>query len=901
MCVSVFDRLTSQSMGRHEAHGTSGEEGYNGSINIVLHRKKLERLSAVEDIQVEVSVSELERAIQERGLDQVMVVRSDEKDELNMMIPEDRLGFDVLERYVDPSLEIPTIDVETQGEGPMMSLRDLKAYFDTPEKNRSRLLNVVSFNLGYTALDGYIVPPAVVRDMDVVGRCWPSGDARYQKDDNPFSETHMRKVEEAYSCPKTLAYLLMGPAGAYTDWHVDMGGSSVWYHVIRGSKIFMAAPDTEHNRNEFVSWSSSEEQVEFLGDRLEKCVRLRLMAGDTLFLPGGWFHAVSTPMDSLVVGGNFINVYRLKNALGVVDIERRLRIDSDAHYPKFKMLMYYAACDLVRRSQRGRALYDDGAVHGVPGLSEMEIKGLPYLADYLEHFAKKRRRNAKQRQMRTIVDILRYEIERYNLRDGEGDDGGDASSTPCSTEKAKENKQPSPEIASLCNEDQGARAEVGQKKTSTKTEKKRKIRDASVEGDSIIDLTKDLLVEGEEMDSDPKPESEPQRGPHKKGASTKPASNILLSKEASGAPRKEASRNNGFFPKYSEKVFAGQNEDVRMRALQIHAAVASNLVQEKKVKQMKQSSQKTDSDSVLRKAVERRLINIEKLVRQLESDRRVYAQHVSGEILLKDRGEKIRNNVDMLSKDLNKQAKEFAKFVEDTPEATGHVTVLKPRFSKTIEYLDHEKQHHQGHREEHVGNSINLEYDVRETMQPHRTEGAMAMQFRLTKASPSPVDTRIEKEIKQMDGLPREKPQIDRSRHLNSVVSAKTPEQANLNGKRPPQSLKTTGEDTSGADMITRASTPNQIDAPKQTSTQRPRNVMDSRTLRVALNVLRQENRYMTPKEITRFALEQGMLDFRSDLGDCIGFELSVESQVPNSRITQVNCRYGLKDWKTTP
>lgn len=884
-------------MGRHDAHGSSGEEGYSGSINIGLHRKKLERLSAVEDIQVEVSVSELERAIEERGLDQVMVVRSQEKDGLNMMIPEDRLGFDGLERYVDPSLEIPTIDVETQGEGPMMSLRDLKAYFDTPEKNRSRLLNVVSFNLGYTALDGYIVPPAVVRDMDVVGRVWPSGDARYQKDDNPFSETHTKKMEEAYSCPKTLAYLLMGPAGAYTDWHVDMGGSSVWYHVIRGSKIFMAAPDTEHNKNEFVSWSSSEEQVEFLGDRLERCVRLRLMAGDTLFLPGGWFHAVSTPMDSLVVGGNFINVYRLKNALGVVDIERRLRIDPDAHYPKFKMLMYYAACDLVRRSQRGRALYDDGAVHGVPALSEMEIKGLPYLADYLEHFAKKRRRNAKQRQMRTIVDILRYEIERYNLTDGEGDD---ASSTPCSTEKAKENKQPSPEIASLCNED--ARTEADQKKTNKKAEKKRKMRETSVEGDSIIDLTKDLPGEGEEMDSDPKPESEPQRGPDKKGASAKLTGKVVSSKEASGAPRKEVSRNNGFFPKYSEKAFAGQNEDVRMKALQIHAAVASNLVKEKKVKKTKQASQATDSDTVLRKAVERRLIHIEKLVRQLESDRRVYAQHASGEILLKDHGEKIRNNVDMLSKDLSKQAKEFAKFVEDTPKATEHVRVLKPRFSKTIEYLDRETHRHQGHREEHIANPMSPKYHGRENTQPRRAGGAMATQFRLTKASPLSVDTRIEKEIKQMNGLPRGKPQTDHSKQLDAVVSAKTPDQAKPKGKLPTESLKTTGKDTSGADIITRAPTPNQTDdAPKQTSAQRPRNVMDSRTLRVALNVLRQENRYMTPKEITRFALEQGMLDFRSDLGDCIGFELSVESQVPNSRITQVNCRYGLKDWNTTP
>jgi hypothetical protein len=28
-------------------------------------------------------------------------------------------------------------------------------------------------------------------------------------------------------------YCLMGVRGSYTDWHVDFGGSSVWYHVLK--------------------------------------------------------------------------------------------------------------------------------------------------------------------------------------------------------------------------------------------------------------------------------------------------------------------------------------------------------------------------------------------------------------------------------------------------------------------------------------------------------------------------------------------------------------------------------------------------------------------------------------------------------------------------------------------
>lgn len=32
-------------------------------------------------------------------------------------------------------------------------------------------------------------------------------------------------------------YCLMSVAGCYTDFHIDMGGTSVWYHVLRGSKV----------------------------------------------------------------------------------------------------------------------------------------------------------------------------------------------------------------------------------------------------------------------------------------------------------------------------------------------------------------------------------------------------------------------------------------------------------------------------------------------------------------------------------------------------------------------------------------------------------------------------------------------------------------------------------------
>ncbi len=38
-------------------------------------------------------------------------------------------------------------------------------------------------------------------------------------------------------CWQVLLYALMSPQDAYTDFHVDFGGSSVWYHIISGRKV----------------------------------------------------------------------------------------------------------------------------------------------------------------------------------------------------------------------------------------------------------------------------------------------------------------------------------------------------------------------------------------------------------------------------------------------------------------------------------------------------------------------------------------------------------------------------------------------------------------------------------------------------------------------------------------
>lgn len=60
---------------------------------------------------------------------------------------------------------------------------------------------------------------------------------------------------------KVLLYALMGVGGCVTDFHVDFGGSSVWYHIVSGRKIFLLVPPTKDNIDQFEQWSSCPAQV----------------------------------------------------------------------------------------------------------------------------------------------------------------------------------------------------------------------------------------------------------------------------------------------------------------------------------------------------------------------------------------------------------------------------------------------------------------------------------------------------------------------------------------------------------------------------------------------------------------------------------------------------------------
>lgn len=102
-------------------------------------------------------------------------------------------------------------------------------------------------------------------------------------------------------------YLLMGAAGSYSNFHIDFGGSSVWYNVIKGKKIFLLSPPTDHNLDAFHQWyhlsplSSSLPPLTLgylkpLSESLffplftKETAMVEVNEGESIVIPGGWAH-----------------------------------------------------------------------------------------------------------------------------------------------------------------------------------------------------------------------------------------------------------------------------------------------------------------------------------------------------------------------------------------------------------------------------------------------------------------------------------------------------------------------------------------------------------------------------------------------------------------------------------
>ena len=317
------------------------------------------------------------------------------QDALDMVIPRDLTVRQVAELYgLDEKVEV--IDVKSQnGEDKKWNMRRWVDYYESQGDKVVR--NVISLEVSQSKLGRLIRRPKIVRDLDLQDSVWPV-------------ELHAKG-----DFPKVQFYCLMSVADCFTDFHIDFGGSSVFYHILKGKKTFFFIPPHEKHLKKYEEWCMSPAQNwTFLGDQTKECYRVDLSEGDTMLIPAGWIHAVWTPEDSLVIGGNFLTRMHYQMQIRVAQIEKATGVARKFRYPHFQKLLWYTALRYLEEDpfpesvseslltgqsfQRERPTYEDFHAWGDysnPGpenyharyYSKAELDGLPELGRYLQRTA----------------------------------------------------------------------------------------------------------------------------------------------------------------------------------------------------------------------------------------------------------------------------------------------------------------------------------------------------------------------------------------------------------------------------------------------------------------------------------------------------------------------------------
>ncbi|VDK49509.1 unnamed protein product [Anisakis simplex] len=201
------------------------------------------------------------------------------------------------------------------------------------------------------ALSEFVQPPKLVADLSWVHKFWPQN----KKDSTPVSAMITSRTvfnEHLRAKPEVELFCLVGMKDSYTDFHIDFGGSSVWYHVFKGRKVFYVVAPLERNLQAFSNYQNMANRTEvFFGDLIApgQLFKVIINEGETLMIPSGWIHAVWTPCDSLVFGGNFLHSLNIEMQLRIYEMETSLETEDRFMFPSFELVNWYAAVSILSK------------------------------------------------------------------------------------------------------------------------------------------------------------------------------------------------------------------------------------------------------------------------------------------------------------------------------------------------------------------------------------------------------------------------------------------------------------------------------------------------------------------------------------------------------------------------
>ena len=280
--------------------------------------------------------------------------------------------MDQVTEKVGEDHKVPVMDVMTQNNSPFWNMAKWRDYYQQSREERDKVRNVISLEISETELGREIKIPKIVEDLDIVYKLF---------EDNSKLNFSQLLDESGIVPPKVQKYILMSIAGSYTDFHIDFAGTSVYYSPISGHKQFILFPPLKRNLEIYKKWCLSDDQNKTWLPSLiptlkqSEIARLRqtrtpeaylnngfaidIFPGDLLLLPSMWIHSVYTKEDSIIIGGNYLNLLSLKTHLQAHQIEIATRVDEQFKFPNFVKFVWLIAYYLIKNNDYDEAIHEE--------------------------------------------------------------------------------------------------------------------------------------------------------------------------------------------------------------------------------------------------------------------------------------------------------------------------------------------------------------------------------------------------------------------------------------------------------------------------------------------------------------------------------------------------------------
>ncbi|XP_069592852.1 lysine-specific demethylase PHF2 isoform X2 [Ranitomeya imitator] len=315
----------------------------NGS-QVFIKELRSRTFPSAEDVVAKLNGSQLTvEYFEDTGFTEPILVPK--KDGLGLSVPAPTFYVSDVENYVGPERVVDVTDVTKQKDCKMKLKEFVDYYYST---NRKRVLNVINLEFSDSRMSSFVESPEIVKKLSWVENHWPD-DALLAK-------------------PKVTKYCLICVKDSYTDFHIDSGGASAWYHVLKGEKIFYLIRPASANISLYERWRSAANHYEmFFADQVDKCYKCTVKQGQTLFIPSGWVYATLTPVDCLAFSGHFLHSMSVEMQMRAYEVEKRLKIVSLTQFPNYETACWYVGRHLL---EKFKALHKSGkqpAPHLVQG------------------------------------------------------------------------------------------------------------------------------------------------------------------------------------------------------------------------------------------------------------------------------------------------------------------------------------------------------------------------------------------------------------------------------------------------------------------------------------------------------------------------------------------------------